>query len=82
MFNETGKEQEGKMNKFNRRPNVALKSALLQAGMTQRDLAKRAKVSEFYISMNIQGKYIFTDQDRMKIAAALSKDENELFSHI
>ena len=67
-------------NELNRKPNTRLKSALLENGMTQRDLARKAKVSEFYISMNIQGRYLFTDNDRMKIALVLGRDETELFN--
>ena len=67
--------------KNKRAVNARLKTALLEEGMTQRDLARRARVSEFYISMNINGRYILSEQDKIKICAALGRSEQELFAN-
>ena len=63
----------------NRRPNTKIKSALLELGWTQRDLSKKAKIREEYISMCIHGKFIFNDMQRAKVAAALGKKVEEVF---
>ena len=62
-----------------RRPNPKIKFALIEEGKTQRWLAKKTKIPEHYISMVIHGKFVFNEIQRLKVAAALGRDEAELF---
>ena len=59
--------------------NGRLKTALLEEGWSQRELARRTSINEFYISMAINGRYVLSEQDKLKICAALGRRENELF---
>ena len=62
-----------------RQVNTKLKGAILEAGLTQRELAKKARIPEFYISMAIHGKFIFDTLQMAKIASTLGKTEDDLF---
>ena len=62
-----------------RKPNTKLKSALLEHGWTQRDLSKKAKIREEYISMCIHGKFNLSNMQQAKVASALNKKVEELF---
>ena len=59
--------------------NTALKMVLICAGMTQRDLAKRAGIPEAHLSMAMHGKYNLTPQKQDRIAEVLGLPVGKLF---
>ena len=59
--------------------NKALKVALFDKGLSQRELSKRTHIPEAYISRAINGSFNLTPQKRMKIAEILDKSVSELF---
>jgi transcriptional regulator with XRE-family HTH domain len=59
--------------------NVQLKAAIFDSGLTQSQLAKRARVPEMYVSLAVNGKYNLNAAQRKKIARALGRQEAELF---
>ena len=62
------------------RPNVNLKSALLEAGVTQRELAKKVHLHETVISLVIRGRYVLDEGQRERIALVLGHPVEELFN--
>ena len=59
--------------------NVALKLALIKKDMNQRDLARKAKIPEAYISLAMWNKYNLTPQKQTRIAEILDMRVDELF---
>ena len=59
--------------------NLSLKMAILQSGITQRQLAKKTRIHESLISMAVNGKYNFDARQKTRIAKVLGKRETELF---
>jgi len=56
-----------------------LRNALLDRNMTQRTAGDRSGVPEAYISMYFHGKYLFTEEQKDKLAIALDFPKTELF---
>jgi transcriptional regulator with XRE-family HTH domain len=56
-----------------------LKLTILEEGLTQKELARRAKIDESIISLISNGKYVPDQIQRAKIARALGMNEAELF---
>lgn len=61
--------------------NVKLKMAIFEAGLTQRELARRAGIAESFLSMAVNGSYIPNEQQKTRIANELGKSKAELFSN-
>ena len=64
-----------------RNKNLNLKLAILEEGLTQRDLAREIGINESLVSMAIHGKFIFDDEQKSKIAQLLNRPERELFRY-
>ena len=56
-----------------------LRNALLVRDLTQRAAADKSGVPEAYISMYLHGKYVFTEEQKDKLAQALGFPKTELF---
>jgi transcriptional regulator with XRE-family HTH domain len=59
--------------------NAALKIALFKANMTQRELAKITRIPEASISLAINGRLIFTNEQIERTAKALKVKAEEIF---
>lgn len=59
--------------------NWELKKVIFENGMSQRELAKKARIHESLISMAVRGKYNLDGIQKAKIAKAIGKPENEIF---
>lgn len=59
--------------------NLRLKTAIFAAGESQRSIAKKTGISESFLSMAVQGKYLLSGAQMDKIAAALGKATADLF---
>ena len=59
--------------------NLKLKMALLESGMTQKELSQIPQINEGLLSLGINGRYIFDAIQRSRIAKALKKPVSELF---
>lgn len=59
--------------------NKALRLALFEKGISQRELSNRTHIPEAYISRAINGSFILTPQKKDRIAEALDKSVSELF---
>ena len=65
---------------FHTRPiNRKLRDAIFKAGLTQTRLAEISNIPRQYISLHINGRFVLTESQRERIAAALSRPLNELF---
>ncbi len=62
--------------------NVKLKIAIFENGLSQRELAKRTKIPESFISMSIHGKYNLDPVQRAKISKEIGKPESEIFAPV
>lgn len=60
--------------------NLTLRMAIFMAGVTQRELARKAGIPEAHLSMAIHGKYNLDDLQKKKIANALDMPEKQVFS--
>jgi helix-turn-helix protein len=59
--------------------NIALKTAFLECGKTQRRVSRDTNIPESYISMAIRGRYILDSEQKSKIAHSLEKRVEEIF---
>ena len=59
--------------------DLKFKIAILQNGLSQRDLARKTGIPEAYLSMAINGKFNLDPVQRGKIIKAIGKPENEIF---
>ncbi len=59
--------------------NLQLKLAILENGLSQRELARKTGIHESFISMAVRGKYNLDEIQRAKIAKAIGKPEKEIF---
>jgi len=59
--------------------NKALRLALFDKGISQRELSKRTHIPEAYISRAINGSFILTPQKKDRIAEELGLSVMELF---
>lgn len=62
-----------------RKKNIRLKVKLFEKDMRQSDLCKIAGVKECHLSMSINGKYNFTDDEMLRIASALECKVSDIF---
>jgi transcriptional regulator with XRE-family HTH domain len=60
--------------------NRALKIAIVDAAITQRRLAKRARIDETKLSRIISGEVLATPKEQKTIARILQRSIDELFS--
>ena len=65
---------------MNLKPNIKLKTALLERGITQRDLAFSSKIDESRISRIIKGYEKPTSEIKDAISDFLDMKQEELFS--
>jgi transcriptional regulator with XRE-family HTH domain len=56
-----------------------LKLAILNSGLTQREVVRRSRLDEGLISLIANGRYIPDAVQRARIAEALRKPESDLF---
>ncbi len=56
-----------------------LRRAILENGCTQREVAAKSGLHESIISLIVNGRYLPDDQQRIKIANALQRHQNEIF---
>lgn len=59
--------------------NFRLKIAILEAGLTQRELARRVGLHESLVSLIARGRYNPDPLQEARIATALGRDVSELF---
>ncbi len=59
--------------------NLKLKTAILEAGITQKELAQKTQINEGLLSLGVNGRYIFDAIQKARIAKALKKPVSELF---
>ena len=55
--------------------NMKLKAAIFKFGVSQRKLARKARVPESYLSQAINGRYILDERQRRRIASALGVND-------
>ena len=60
--------------------NVALKAAIFEAGLTQRELARRVGISESQISLALSGRFVLSEKEKDRISKELLKPVKELFA--
>ena len=59
--------------------NIKIKVALLEEGMTQKELSETAGISIGLISLGLNGRYLFRKEQRESIAKALNRKVSQLF---
>ena len=59
--------------------NSKLKVKLWEKGVSQRTLSEETEIPRAYISLGINGRYLFDEMQRNKIAKALGVQLNEIF---
>ena len=59
--------------------NAMLKLRLWEKGMSQEMLSKETGIPRSYISLGINGRYLFDDGQKERISKALGLPENLLF---
>jgi len=59
--------------------NLTLKTAIVQSGLSQRAVARRAGIGEVQLSAFIHGKRQLSDDEKRKIARALRRPQSDLF---
>lgn len=60
--------------------NTKLLATIKEKDTTAREVGKRAKIPESYISYHIHGRWNFTRVEKEKIAEVLGVDSREIFS--
>jgi len=60
--------------------NTKLRTAIFKEGLTQRDLARKTKIHESFISMAIRGKYNLDVVQKAKIAKILNRPQEQIFT--
>lgn len=60
--------------------NRKLKAAMVQQGINQTELSAKTKIPPAWISMGINGRYLFDDDQMFRIAEALNSSKEKLFS--
>ena len=63
-------------------PRRAIKVALLDAEMTQRQLAKRTRINASHLSRIINGERVASPTQKGRIARVLAKPVEELFGDV
>lgn len=58
---------------------LALKLAILESGLTQRQVAGRANISEKRLSDIVRCRTVATSDERLRIATVLGKGESSIF---
>lgn len=61
--------------------NIPLKVAILESGLTQRDLARLSGLHENYISMLVRGRLNPNEAEKQKISAVVGKEPQHLFGN-
>ena len=56
------------------------KKAAADAGLSQRELAKKVGINRTLISMYVRGRYVLSEIERKKIARTLKVPEASIFS--
>jgi transcriptional regulator with XRE-family HTH domain len=64
---------------MNYRKNKKIKIILFEANMTQRDLSRKTRIPENFISLIVNGKYNPTPEEKTVIAEALNISANKIF---
>ena len=59
--------------------NSLLKLKLWEQGITQQILSRKTGIPRTYISLGINGRYVFDEEQKQKIAEALERKAKELF---
>jgi transcriptional regulator with XRE-family HTH domain len=59
--------------------NGRLKLAIFESGVKQKELALKTGIPNAYISMGINGRYVFTEFQMRKIAEVLGRPVRTLF---
>ena len=59
--------------------NVALRVAIIESGLTQRQIAKDCSIAESRFSLIVRRRRMPSDDERAAIAAALGRAEDDLF---
>ena len=59
-----------------------LRLKLLEKGLSQREVAQRAGMTEGLMSLIVNGRYIPTTHEKFQIAKAVQLPEDELFEHV
>ena len=59
--------------------NIRLKIAILENGLSQRDLARLTGIHESIISMAVHGKYNLDSAQRAKISKIIGKPQKLIF---
>jgi transcriptional regulator with XRE-family HTH domain len=59
--------------------NVALKTAIVAARLTQRAVARRARIGETRFTRIVSGEYEPTEKERARLAKILGRSESDLF---
>ena len=60
--------------------NTKFKLAIMEAGLSQRDLAKETGIHESLISMAVRGRYVFDGDQKRKIAKELRRPISQIFA--
>lgn len=60
-------------------PNLALKLAIVESGVSQRVIAKRTRIPETKLSHFVRGRLVPTDKEIDRLARALNKPVDALF---
>ncbi len=61
--------------------NTKLKVKLWEKGVSQRTLSRETEIPRAYISLGINGRYLFDEMQKQKIAKALGVQKNQLFGN-
>jgi transcriptional regulator with XRE-family HTH domain len=61
------------------RKNIALKVAIIEREITQREVARRAGIAEVRLSMFVRGCQVATDEEQRALAKVLRRDRSALF---
>lgn len=59
--------------------NIRLKSAIFEARLTQKAVARKAGISESWLSMAINGRLVLDESQKNRIADVLGRSKTELF---
>jgi len=60
--------------------NLKLKIAIIEAGLTQKEVAKKAGLTEECLSMAVNGRFNLNEAEKTRVAWAIGKPPEELFT--
>jgi transcriptional regulator with XRE-family HTH domain len=60
--------------------NAKLKAAFFETGKTLREVAAETDISRPYLSLATAGRLILTDEEKLRVAKALNRTVEELFT--